>query len=108
MMIRRALRSICLASLALFALAVRNRLAAEENWPQFRGPDGQGHSDAKGLPTEWSETKNVRWKTPIHDKGWSSPVVRGKQVWLTPGSDEGKQLYAICVDLASGAIVHDL
>jgi outer membrane protein assembly factor BamB len=108
MMIRRALRSICFASLALFALAVRDRLAAGENWPQFRGPDGQGHSDAKGLPTEWSETKNVRWKTPIHDKGWSSPVVWGNQVWLTTGSDEGKRLYAICVDLASGAIVHDL
>ena len=45
---------------------------ANENWPQFRGPDGDGHSDSQGLPLTWSETKNVRWKTAIHGKAWSS------------------------------------
>jgi outer membrane protein assembly factor BamB len=81
---------------------------AADNWPQFRGPNGDGHSDAKGLPLTWSETNNVKWKTSIHDKGWSSPVVWGRQVWLTTASDEGRQLFAICVDRDSGKIVHDL
>ena len=36
--------------------------AQEEDWPQFRGPGGQGHASARGLPKEWSETKNITWK----------------------------------------------
>jgi len=47
---------------------------------------------ATGLPIRWSETENVRWKTPIHDKGWSSPVVWGDQVWLTTAREDGKQM----------------
>ena len=44
---------------------------AGDNWPQFRGPTGDGHAVAKDLVTTWSETENIRWKTAIHDKGWS-------------------------------------
>ncbi len=82
-------------------------MSAAENWPQFRGPDGTGHSDAKGLPVEWSETKNVVWKTPIHDRGWSSPVVYGKQIWLTSASKDAKELYVFCVDRDTGKILKD-
>lgn len=82
-------------------------LAADDTWAEFRGPGGTGHSDAKGLPREWSETKNVVWKTPIHGKGWSSPVVWGKQVWLTTGTPDGKELSVICVDRESGKILLD-
>lgn len=81
---------------------------AADNWPQFRGPDGTGHSDAKDLPTEWSETKNVIWKTPIHDRGWSSPVIFGKQVWLTSASKDGKQLFALCLDKDTGKLIRDI
>ena len=52
-------------------------MRAAENWPQFRGPDGSGHSDALSLPLVWSETRNVVWKTAIHNRGWSSPVIYG-------------------------------
>jgi outer membrane protein assembly factor BamB len=52
---------------------------AAENWPQFRGPRGNGHSDARGLSLQWSEERNVVWKIAIHDQGWSSPVIYGKQ-----------------------------
>jgi len=58
-------------------------------WNQFRGPDGDGASAAKNLPVGFSETTNVRWKIPIHGEGWSSPVVWGKQIWLTTGRLEG-------------------
>ena len=82
-------------------------LPAAENWPQFRGPEGTGHSDARGLPLNWSEEKNVVWKTPIHDRGWSSPVIWGKQIWLTSATKDGKELFAFCVDRDTGKIIRD-
>ena len=67
--------------LALSFLTLSSLPAAE--WPQFRGPDGQGHSAATNLPLTWSETENVKWKTPIPGEGHSSPVISGNQIWLT-------------------------
>ena len=81
---------------------------AEKPWNQFRGPDGNGKTTATNLPIEFNETKNVRWKTPIHDQGWSSPVVWGNQIWLTTALESGKELFAICVDRESGKIIHDI
>ncbi len=78
-----------------------------ENWPQFRGPDGTGNSDARGLPLHWSETQNVVWKTAIHDRGWSSPVIYGKQIWLTSASKDGRELYVLSIDRDSGKIMRD-
>ena len=60
-----------------------------QDWPAFRGPDGQGHSSERGLPADWSESKNVVWKAPVPGMGWSSPVVAGGRVWLTTAVDEG-------------------
>jgi len=102
------------------------------NWPQWRGPDGQGHAEGSGYPLTWSEKENVAWKAEIPGRGYSSPVVWGDQVWLTtaleiasspekakerlkadtsdqPHSvlDEVK-LHAIGVDRASGKILHDV
>lgn len=82
--------------------------AADENWPEFRGPRGNGIAEAKGLPLRWSETENIRWKTAIHDKGWSSPVIWGDQVWLTTAHEKGYDFYAIAVDRHTGRILHDL
>jgi outer membrane protein assembly factor BamB len=96
-------------SLTLFAtLALAGAATAGDNWPQFRGPNGEGKSDAKGLPLTWGEKENVVWKTPIHDKGWASPVVWGDQVWLTTAKADGTELFAVCVDRATGKVVHDL
>ncbi len=94
--------------LPVILLAFSTISLAADNWPQFRGPDGTGHSDATGLPTEWSEGKNIVWKTPIHDRGWSSPVVFGKQVWLTSASKDGRQLFALCLDRDTGKIIRDI
>ncbi|MCA9062669.1 MAG: PQQ-like beta-propeller repeat protein [Planctomycetaceae bacterium] len=60
----------------------------DDEWPQFRGPGGQGHTDATGLPVTWSETENVRWKTAIPGEGHSSPVISGNQIWLTTALTE--------------------
>ncbi|MBX3280461.1 MAG: PQQ-binding-like beta-propeller repeat protein [Acidobacteria bacterium] len=81
---------------------------ANTDWPQFRGPEGTGHSEARGLPEHWSEKVNVVWKTPIHDRGWSSPVIFGNQIWLTTATADGRKLYAICIDRDTGRILKDL
>ena len=98
---RTRLTLLAAASLAAAALA-------GDNWPMFRGPQNDGHSDSTGLPVTWSETENVVWKTAIHDKGWSSPVVWGNQVWMTTAKTDGTQLFAVCVDRKTGEILHDI
>jgi outer membrane protein assembly factor BamB len=77
------------------------------DWPQFRGPKGNGHAEGASYPTNWSETEHITWKTPVHGRAWSSPVIWGKQVWMTTATEDGQELFAICVDLDSGKIVRD-
>jgi outer membrane protein assembly factor BamB len=85
--------------------------AAAENWPEFRGPTGQGHYAGKSLPLEWGPATNVVWKQAIPGKGWSSPIVQDGRVYLTaavavPGSKTGDlSLDALCVDAAKGTIL---
>lgn len=80
---------------------------AEANWPEFRGPHGNGHVDGASLPVAVDQSV-VRWETPIHGKGWSSPVVWGDQIWLTTATEDGKQMSVICVDRTTGKIIHDV
>ncbi|MFM7556142.1 MAG: PQQ-binding-like beta-propeller repeat protein, partial [Verrucomicrobiota bacterium] len=89
-------------------LAATSLAAADKNWPEFRGPLGDGVSTATRLPLEWSEQRNVAWKTAIHDKGWSSPVIWGDQVWVTTATEDGRRLHAVCLDRDSGKVIHDL
>ena len=77
-------------------------------WPEFRGPNGSGKATETGLPLTWSETQNVRWKTPLHGRAWSSPVVLGNQVWVTTATQDGRQLSAIALDQATGTVIHDI
>lgn len=81
---------------------------AADEWPQFRGPDGQGHTTAIGLPLVWSETENVAWKSAIPGRGWSSPVVSGDKIWLTTAIDDRRSLRAVAIDLGSGELLHDV
>src|SRR5580700_1837495 len=79
-------------------------LHAQGEWPQFRGPTGQGLSTATGVPVEWSATKNIAWKTEIPGAGWSSPVVSDAKVYLTSavGPRGGSiTLHVYCVDAKS-------
>lgn len=92
----------------VFAAAVATTAAADDNWPEFRGPAGDGHARGAKLPLTWSETENVTWKTAIHGKGWSSPVIWGEQIWMTTATPKGHEMFALCVDRASGKIVHDI
>ena len=93
---------LCRIALAL-VLATAGLAAAGDDWPQFRGPTGQGLSSERGLPLEWSETRNVVWKTPVPGLGWSSPVVAGGRVWVTTAvKDRGGSLRALAFDVETG------
>jgi outer membrane protein assembly factor BamB len=82
-------------------------IAFASNWPQYRGPQGDGHGAKNKVPTTWSETNHVKWKTPIHGRGWSSPVIWGNQIWLTTATPDAKQLFALCIDADTGKVVRD-
>lgn len=90
-----ALSLLGLLSLPVFA----------EHWPRFRGPSGQGVSSEQVLPTKWSATENVAWKTPIPGEGWSSPIVWGERVFVTSATEGGVQCRVLCLDRATGAIL---
>jgi outer membrane protein assembly factor BamB len=93
-------------ALLLAACCVTSK--AEGNWPRFRGPTEAGIAKANDLPLDWSETKNLKWKTAIHGRAWSCPVVLGNQIWMSSATEDGQELFGICVDLESGRIIHDL
>jgi len=83
-------------------------LASADQWPEFRGPSGQGHASDTGLPLDWSESRNVVWKTPVAGRGWSSPVVADGRIWLTTSTENtegrrrGVSLRALAFESATG------
>jgi outer membrane protein assembly factor BamB len=79
-------------------------VARAEDWVRFRGPNGQGISSEKGLPTKWSGTSNVAWKTAIPGKGWSSPIVYKDRVFLTTSTEEGVSCRVVCVNRKNGNV----
>jgi outer membrane protein assembly factor BamB len=86
-----------------------------ENWPQFRGPSGDGVSHETNLPVSWSASSNIRWKTALPGPGHSSPVVWGDRIFLTAfrpdtstlrflGTNRG-QLLVLCLHRDTGKII---
>ncbi len=98
---------VAAAGLLFFTGGLHDAAAAATDWPEFRGPTGDGHVSATGLPLHWSETNNVRWKSEIPLRGWSTPVVMGGQVWMTSATLDGHDFHAICVDAETGKIIYD-
>ena len=107
--------------------------AQADEWPQWRGPGGQGYAEtARDLPVTWSETEHVVWKTPLPGRGWSSPVLDDRHLWMTAAFETtatdaekaerlaasmNKQpvevagsvtMHALAVDRDSGRLVHDV
>jgi outer membrane protein assembly factor BamB len=103
-------RSVFLTTFALLVFCCLDLPAAD--WPQFRGPAGDGHAVATNLPSEWNESTNVAWKAEIPGRGWSSPSLFQNRLYLTTavpieaGSGAGPlSLRAVCVDAATGRII---
>ena len=95
--------------IAMVGILGATAVGTRADWPEFRGPTGDGHVVAPdcGFPLTWSETNNVKWKTKIHDRGWSTPVVMGSQIWLTTATPDGHDFFAVCVDSGIGKILYD-
>lgn len=94
---------VCLIGLLLTGVAV----AEDAEWNQFRGPNGDGRADSANLPVTFGESENVKWKTPIHGKGWSSPVVSDGRIWMATATEDGKKMYGVCVSADDGQVLHD-
>ena len=117
-------------SLPLFVSTIV--FSADQNWPEWRGPDGQGAAVARNVPVEWSETKGVVWRTELPGRGWSTPVISGNEIWMTTAIEkaakpedaerrlkentgdqpltvlESVSLRAVCVARDSGKVLRDV
>ncbi|MFM8357268.1 MAG: PQQ-binding-like beta-propeller repeat protein, partial [Verrucomicrobiota bacterium] len=103
-----------LGGLGILAVGL-GRSAAD--WPQFRGPAGDGHSEAREVPLHWNAASNVVWKIAIPGSGWSSPVLQGGNIYLTtavPLAGEGEErapgrsLRALSLEAATGRVQWDV
>jgi len=120
-------RQIVHVALALSMLALIGDACAQENWPQWRGPDQNGVSKATNLPKTWSETENVVWKTPLPSWSGGSPAIWGDRIFVTSPSEArserqrdeggltlgrrtarnpgGSELLLICISKRDGAVL---
>ncbi len=93
---------LLLSALALLAAAVP---AGAGNWPRFRGPNGTGVADDKGVPVTWDAKSGVLWKAKVPGAGNSSPVVWGDRIFLQSASADGKERMLLCLSTADGQVI---
>ena len=75
------------------------------NWPEWRGPTQNGVTPETNLPTEWSATENVKWKTPLPDRGNSTPIVWEDKIFVTQAIEEGGKRLLLCFNRADGKLL---
>jgi len=105
-MISRKTILICLIVLVPLIFS-EQASSQQQNWTHFRGSTLNGIAEAKDIPLTWDDSV-IKWKTKIHDEGYSSPVVYDNQVWVTTATPDGTELYAVCTDFQSGEIIYDI
>jgi outer membrane protein assembly factor BamB len=76
-----------------------------DNWPAWRGPAGTGVCTERGLPVRWSPTDGIRWRTPLPDRGNSTPVVWNDRVFITQAIEKDQRRTLICFDRSNGKIL---
>src|SRR5262249_52450397 len=107
----RYLQNACVL-LLLFAPCA----TARGDWRQFRGPTGQGVSDDRNVPFQWSADSNIAWKMKLPGAGASSPIILGKRIYLTcysgygmdtkkPGEQKDLRRHLLCLDRANGQVI---
>jgi outer membrane protein assembly factor BamB len=106
--------SLCFISSALIVGFLTLTTSAQD-WPQYRGPGGHGIGQASHLPTTWSDTENVAWKTALPGAGSSSPIALNGKLYLTcysgygvegsEGTLEDLRLHLVCVEVSTGSIL---
>jgi len=111
----RFVSTMCVLSSVLSLIVATHPLAGAD-WPQFRGPSGLGISSDADVPVQWSESKNLKWRTSLPGSGSSSPIVWGQHVYVTcysgyglsrsnPGDIEQLVRHLLCIDRKDGKVI---
>ena len=97
------------ASAAVLLALVSGAAAGQADipWPDYRGPAADGRIEGAAVPTTWSESENLHWRTPIHGRGWSTPVASSERIWLTTATEDGRSLSILAVDVETGEVEVD-
>ena len=95
------MRRFVRAALLLLACTVP---AVADNWPSWRGPDGNGHAPDKNLPVQWTKD-NVRWKVELPEPGNSTPVVWGDRIFVTQATEKSTKRAVMCFARADGKLL---
>ncbi|MDH4240652.1 MAG: PQQ-like beta-propeller repeat protein [Phycisphaerae bacterium] len=96
---RRMLKQLVVVCVFLLASAAQGR-----QWPRFRGPNGQGISDAQTIPVKWTE-KDYNWKVKLPGVGHSSPVIWGDKVFLTCGNQKDGRGMLLALGVSDGRVL---
>src|SRR5262245_25649847 len=89
-----------------FSLALSYGLrTCADNWPNWRGPSFNGATVGKGVPEKFSKTENVLWTARMPGPAAATPIVWGKQVFISSVDQENKTLLAMCLDRADGKVL---
>jgi outer membrane protein assembly factor BamB len=105
-MISKSSLICCLISIVLL-FSFKQAASQEKNWTHFRGSELNGIASTENIPLIIDSTV-IKWKTRIHDNGYSSPVIYSNQIWVTTAKADGKELYAVCTDFQTGKIIYDI
>jgi outer membrane protein assembly factor BamB len=105
-MISKHSRLFCFLSVVIL-LGSKQAGSQDKDWTHFRGSNLNGIALNENIPLKWNDS-TIKWKTKIHDNGYSSPVVYNDQIWVTTAKPDGKELYAVCIDFKTGEIIHDI
>ena len=90
-----------------FLFGSKQASSQDKNWTHFRGSNLNGMAVTENIPLKWNDS-SIKWKTEIHDNGYSSPVVYNNQIWVTTAKSDGNELYAVCIDFQTGEIIYDI
>src|SRR5665647_2950301 len=76
-----------------------------ENWPNWRGPNGDGTSSETNLPVKWDSTTNVLWKSPVPGIGYSSPVIWNDKLFTLTALPETQEKFLLCYNAKNGQLL---
>ena len=105
-MITKPLHFFCFF-IVVFLFGFNLATSQSKNCTHFRGTNLNGIAETENIPIKWDDSV-IKWKTEIHDRGYSSPVVFNDQIWVTTAKPDGKELYAVCIDFKTGKIIYNI
>jgi outer membrane protein assembly factor BamB len=89
----------------VLGLLLMGQISHAADWPQWRGPNFDGSSDATGLPDKFDDTTNVRWTTELPGPGSGTPIISGNRVFVSSLDKASKKLRAMCISRDDGKIL---